>query len=241
MRLSIIIPVYNEQPTVGELLRRVLHVKLPKGIEKEIIIIDDASKDRSYKIALEFKQKFSDRAKIKLLKHNYNHGKGSAVVDGINLASGEVLVIQDADLEYDPKDFEKLLQPIMDGKSQVVYGSRLKNYPLRLIGKKKTPLITHFLGNKFLTIVTELLYQRKVSDMETCYKMFRKEVIKGVKIKAKRFDFEPEFTAKVLKRGYRIREIPIKVTPRGYEEGKKISWRDGFVAMWTLIKYRFRD
>ena len=241
MKLSIIIPVYNEEATIGELLRRVYKARLPKKIEKEIVIVDDASKDNSYKICLNFKQKFSGKIKIKLIKHNTNRGKGSAVVDGINLASGDVVVIQDADLEYDPNDYIKLIDPILAGKADVVFGSRLKNYPLRLFGKKKTPLITHYLGNKFLTLVTEVLYQRKVSDMETCYKMFKKDVLKGINIKAKKFDFEPEFTAKILKKGYRICEVPIKVKPRGYEEGKKISWRDGFTAIWTLVKYRITD
>ena len=241
MKLSIIIPVYNEEATIGELLRRVYKARLPKKIEKEIVIVDDASKDNSYKICLNFKQKFSGKIKIKLIKHNTNRGKGSAVVDGINLASGDVVVIQDADLEYDPNDYIKLIDPILAGKADVVFGSRLKNYPLRLFGKKKTPLVTHYLGNKFLTLVTEVLYQRKVSDMETCYKMFKKDVLKGINIKAKKFDFEPEFTAKILKKGYRICEVPIKVKPRGYEEGKKISWRDGFTAIWTLVKYRITD
>ncbi|KKQ56839.1 MAG: hypothetical protein US75_C0002G0037 [Candidatus Woesebacteria bacterium GW2011_GWC1_38_13] len=241
MKLSIIIPVYNEEATIGELLRRVYKARLPKKIEKEIVIVDDASKDNSYNICLNFKQKFSGKIKIKLIKHNTNRGKGSAVVDGINLASGDVVVIQDADLEYDPNDYIKLIDPILAGKADVVFGSRLKNYPLRLFGKKKTPLITHYLGNKFLTLVTEVLYQRKVSDMETCYKMFKKDVLKGINIKAKKFDFEPEFTAKILKKGYRICEVPIKVKPRGYEEGKKISWRDGFTAIWTLVKYRITD
>jgi len=241
MKLSVIIPVYNEEKTVEELLKKVLEARLQNNIKKEIIVVDDASKDRSYEKILNFKQKFNKDTTIKVLRHNFNRGKGSAVIDGINLASGDVVVIQDADLEYDPNDFEKLLKPIIDGKSEVVFGTRLKNYPLRLFGKKKTPLVTHFLGNRFLTIITELLYQRKVSDMETCYKMFKREVIKDIKIKAKRFEFEPEFTAKVLKKRYKIYEIPIKVTPRGYEEGKKISWRDGFIALWTLVKYRFID
>jgi len=241
MKLSIIIPVYNEEATIGELLMRVYKAHLPKKIEKEIVIVDDASKDRSYNICLNFKQKYSGKIKTKLIKHNLNSGKGSAVVDGLNLSSGDIVVIQDADLEYDPQDYNKLLAPILNGKTEVVYGSRLKHYPLRLYGSKKTPLIAHYLGNKFLTLITEILYQKKVSDMETCYKMFKREVLKNITIKAKRFDFEPEFTAKILKKGYMIKEVPIKVKPRGYEEGKKISWRDGFLAIWTLVKYRITD
>lgn len=239
MKLSIVIPVYNEQETIKDILKRVADVKFPKNIEKEIIIIDDASKDNSYNYIIAFKNEVKNKILVKILKHGVNQGKGTSVVDGINLSNGEVIVVQDADLEYDPNDLIRLLNPIIEGKSDVVYGSRLKHYPLKLFGSKRTPLIAHYLGNKFLTFMTEILYQRKVSDMETCYKMFRKEVLKGIDIKAKRFDFEPEFTAKILKRGYKILEVPIKVKPRGYDEGKKISWKDGFIALWTLVKYRF--
>ena len=241
MKLSIIIPVFNEEKTIEEIVNRVVKSSLPKRIEKEIIIVDDASVDKSYEKCLRLKQRLEGKISIKLLKHNTNYGKGVAVRDGINLSSGDLVVIQDADLEYDPDDYGRLLVPIIDGKADVVYGTRLKHYPLRLFGRKKTPLITHFLGNKFLSLMTMVLYQKKVSDMETCYKMFRKSVLKDIKIKAKRFDFEPEFTAKILKKGFKIYEIPIKVAPRGYDEGKKISWKDGFIALWTLFKYRFVD
>ncbi len=241
MKLSIIVPVYNEEATINEILQKVVAASLPKKVQKEIIIVDDASKDNSYMKALNFKQGHEGTLTIKIIKHNTNKGKGTAVVDGINLSSGDLVVIQDADLEYDPNDYVKLIDPLLTGKADVVYGTRLKNYPLRLFGEKRTPLVLHYLGNKFLTLVTEILYQKKVSDMETCYKMFKKDVLKDIKIKAKRFDFEPEFTAKVLKRGYKIYEVPIRVKPRGYDEGKKISWRDGFTAIWTLIKYRFVD
>ena len=241
MKLSIIIPVYNEENTVEELLRRVINSPLPKKVVKEVVIVDDASKDSSYKKILNFKHQKDGNFKIKVIRHNFNHGKGSAVLDGYNLATGDIVIIQDADLEYDPKDYQKLIEPIIDGGYDVVFGTRLKNYPLKLFGRKKTPLITHYLGNRFLTLVTEILYGRRISDMETCYKVFRKNVLEGIDIKAKRFDFEPEFTAKILKKGYKIKEIPIKVNPRGYDEGKKISWRDGFIALWTLVKYRFID
>lgn len=241
MKLSIIVPVYNEEVTISEILLRVVEAPLPKKVHKEIVIVDDASKDGSYIKALNFKQEHEGALTIKLIKHNTNKGKGAAVVDGINLSSGEIVVIQDADLEYDPNDYVKLIEPLISGKADVVYGTRLKNYPLRLFGEKRTPLVLHYLGNKFLTLITEILYQRKVSDMETCYKMFKRDVLKEIRIKAKRFDFEPEFTAKVLKRGYKIYEVPIKVKPRGYDEGKKISWKDGFTAFWTLVKYRFVD
>ena len=241
MKLSIIIPVYNEEPTIETLLSKVLSAKLPAKVDREIVIVDDASKDLSYDKILKFKTALDKKISTKVIRHNFNQGKGVAVVDGINLSTGDFIVIQDADLEYDPDDYQKLIKPLMDRKTDVVFGTRLKNYPLKLFGKNKTPLVSHYLGNKFLTLVTEILYQRKVSDMETCYKMFRREVIKNITIHAKRFDFEPEFTAKIIKKGFRIFEVPIKVKPRGYAEGKKIFWKDGFVALWTLIKYRFVD
>lgn len=241
MKLSIIIPVYNEERTISEILNRVMKARLPDKVSREIVVVDDASKDNSYKLCLLFKQKFGEKVKFKIIRHNTNRGKGASVVDGMNLSSGDVILIQDADLEYDPNDYERLIGPIIKGKSNVVYGTRLKHYPLHLFGRKKTPLVAHYFGNKLLTFVTSILYQRKVSDMETCYKVFNREVIKGMNLRSKRFDFEPEFTAKVLKAGYKIFEIPIKVHPRGYDEGKKISWIDGFVALWTLIKYRFVD
>jgi dolichol-phosphate mannosyltransferase len=235
MKLSIIIPVYNEEKTIEEILRQVSAVKLP-GVDREIIVVDDSSNDKSKEKIQNIQLKG-----IKLIIHKENQGKGAAVVTGIKKSKGDIILIQDADLEYDPNDYPKLLKPIMSGKAEVVYGSRLKNYPLRFTGKKKTPLITHYLGNRFLTFITNVLYGNDLSDMETCYKVFRREVVKGIEIKAKRFDFEPEFTAKIMKRGIKIHEVPIKVKPRGYDEGKKITWKDGFIAVWTLLKYRFVD
>src|SRR4030043_205750 len=240
MKLSIIIPVYNEENTIAEILKKIKSVKLPSRINKEIIVVDDGSNDASI---LEVKKaminlKIRD---LKLIRHATNMGKGSAIRTGIKKATGGIIIIQDADLEYNPNDYTRLLEPILNGKSKVVYGSRLKHYPLRISGSKKTPLITHYLGNKLLTLFTNILYGNGVTDMETCYKVFKKEVIKDVNINAKRFDFEPEITAKILKKGFKIYEIPIKVNPRGYDEGKKISWKEGFVAVWTLLKYRFID
>lgn len=240
MKLSIIIPVYNEEATIFEILRRVSGVKLPANMSKEIIVVDDGSKDNSKFKILNSKLKLKIK-NFKFLQHRVNRGKGAAVRTGLRYATGDIILIQDADLEYDPNDYPKLLKPIIEGKSEVVYGSRLKHYPLKFFGKKRTPFITHYFGNKFLTFVTKLLYGDGVSDMETCYKVVRREVLKGIKINAKRFDFEPEITAKIMKRGFKIYEIPIRVNPRGYEEGKKISWKDGFIALWTLLKYRFID
>jgi glycosyltransferase involved in cell wall biosynthesis len=234
MKLSIIIPVFNEQKTVKDLISAVKKQKLPQGLEKEIIVVDDGSTDKTRELLKKLKG-------IKLYVHKINKGKGSAAKSGFENAKGDIYLIQDADLEYDPKYYPKLLKPILQGKANVVYGSRLKDYPLRIAGSKRTPLISHYLGNKFLTFLTNLLYGESVTDMETCYKVFKKEVVKDMEINARRFDLEPEITAKILKRGYKIHEVPIKVKPRGYDEGKKISWKDGFVAVWTLLKYKFID
>jgi glycosyltransferase involved in cell wall biosynthesis len=241
MKLSIIIPVYNEEKTIDELLKRVVKVRLPKGIIKEIIVVDDGSYDDSRLKVSSFAKATKDKQNFKIVVHQVNQGKGAAVQTGIKNALGDILVIQDADLEYDPNDYSRMIKPILEKKTQIVYGSRLKNYPLRIIGKRTTPLIAHYIGNKLLTFITNILYGDGVTDMETCYKVFTKEVIKDIKLKSKRFDFEPEITSKFLKKGYKILEVPIKVKPRGYDEGKKISWKDGFVALWTLLKYRFID
>jgi glycosyltransferase involved in cell wall biosynthesis len=234
MKLSIIIPTFNEEKTIVRILRQVKKVKLPKGVSREIIVVNDASSDNTV-------NKLKEVGGIRIVHHKKNKGKGAAVRTGIAKARGEVILVQDADLEYSPSDYPRLLKPILSGKAKVVYGSRLKDYPLSIIGRKRTPLVSHFIGNKFLTFITNILYGNKVTDMETCYKVFKKEILDGIQLKARRFDFEPEVTAKILKKGIQIFEIPIKVKPRGYSEGKKISWRDGFIALWTLIKYRFTD
>ncbi len=238
MLLSIVVPAYNEEKTIAIIISRVKEVRLSKGIEIEIIAVDDASTDSTFKVLSNIHLK---KLKLRIFKHKINRGKGAAVKTGFSKANGDLVMIQDADLEYDPSYIPKLIEPILKGKAKVVYGTRLKNYPLKLSGAKRTPLIAHYLGNKFLSLITNLIYQSGVTDMETGYKVFHKDVIKNLIIESERFDLEPEITAKVLKRGYHIYEIPIKTTPRGYDEGKKITWKDGIRAVFTLIKYRFKD
>ncbi|OGH10397.1 MAG: glycosyl transferase [Candidatus Levybacteria bacterium RIFCSPHIGHO2_01_FULL_36_15] len=234
MKLSIIIPAYNEEKTVGEILTKVQKVDLG-DIKKEIIIVDDGSTDRTTKIAELLSKKDSS---IHLIKHNKNMGKGAAVQAGIKNSKGDIILIQDADLEYDPSDIPELIKPILENKFQVVYGTRLKVKPV-FTGKNKTPFLTHFFGNKLLSMITSFLYSSNISDMETGYKAFDKHILKGIKLQACSFDFEPEITAKILKKGIKIHEINIKTKPRGYEEGKKINTvKDGLKALWTLIKYR---
>jgi dolichol-phosphate mannosyltransferase len=233
MKLSIIIPVFNEENTISQILDLVKEVKLPNGLKKEVIIVNDASTDATTKI-IEKKENF-----FEYVEHINNEGKGSAVKDGIKKSTGDILIIQDADLEYDPKYYSILLEPILTNKCKVVYGTRLKKYPLKIWGSGKTVLPTHLIANKFLTFLTNLLYGSKLTDMETCYKVFTKDVISSISLKAKRFDFEPEITAKILKKGIVIFEVPIVVNPRTYSEGKKIGFLDGIIAIWTIIKYRF--
>lgn len=233
MTLSIVIPVFNEEKTVDQLLKNVLAVKLPLKIKKEIIVIDDGSTDQTRNILNSLKRDFI------LISHDKNKGKGAAVRNGFSQAKGDFIIIQDADLEYNPQDYYSLLEPILMGKSRVVYGTRLVNYPMKLWGENKTVLPTHLIANKFLTKMTNLLYGSNLTDMETCYKLFTREVLPSLDLKSDRFDIEPEITAKILKKGLKILEVPIKVIPRTYSEGKKISWRDGIQAVIILFKYRF--
>lgn len=244
MKLSIIIPVFNEEKTVEEILRKVIEVRLP--LKKEIIVVDDGSTDKTSKVLSKFKNKSLDFArdknlKFKILKYNKNKGKGAAVKTGIRHATGDLVIIQDADLEYSPQYFEKLLKPIFEKDAEVVYGSRLISYPLRLWGKNKTILPIHLIANKFLTLLTNILYSSNLTDMETGYKLFKREVLNGISINSNKFDFEAEVTAKILKRKIPILEVPISVKPRTYKEGKKIGWRDGISAIWTLLRYRVTD
>ena len=232
MKLSIIIPVYNEKDTVAKIIAKVKGVKLPRELEREIIVVDDGSSDESFKIL----EKING---IKLFQHIKNKGKGAAIRTGLGIATGEIVLIQDADLEYDPNDYSRLISPILEGKTKVVYGTRLKTLPLVFRGKRRTPFVSHYLGNSFLSFVTNLLYGASLTDMETCYKVFKREVVGKMRLNSDRFEIEPEITAKILKAGHKILEIPIKTKPRGYDEGKKITWIDGFGAVWSLFKYKF--
>lgn len=229
MKLSIVIPVFNERSTLTEILGQVRAVELP-GIEKEILVVNDGSTDGSAQL-LEEEAKAGD---LQVLHHAQNRGKGAAVRTGIERASGDIILIQDADLEYDPRDYPALIRPIVEKRVAVVYGSRF-------LGPRKAMLFWHMLGNKLLTLATNILFNTILSDMETCYKCFRADIVKGIPLRSRRFEFEPEITAKVLKRGHRIFEVPISYYGREYYEGKKISWRDAPLAFWTLIKYRFVD
>ena len=226
LKLSVIMPVYNERETMAQILKRVRAVDL----EKEIIVVDDGSTDGTRDILRQEEQK----GDLKVFYHPQNMGKGAAIRTGLEHATGDVVIVQDADLEYDPGDYPLLLEPIAEGSSEVVYGSRLW-------GPHKTMCLSFALGNKLLTLITNILYGATLTDMETCYKAFRIEAIKSIPLRARRFEFEPEVTAKVLKRGYHIHEVPISYAGRGHREGKKITWRDGITALWTLIKYRFVD
>ena len=235
MILSIIIPVFNEKKTIKQLLGKVNQVKIPASIKKEIIVIDDCSTDDTTKIL-----KSTRDIKFKYFYHQRNLGKGAAIRSGLTKATGDLIIIQDSDLEYDPGYYPILLKPFREG-AKVVYGTRLLNYPLNLWGKNKTILPLHLIANRFLTTLTNILFGGHLTDMETGYKVFKREVLENIKLNSERFDFESEITAKILKKKIKIVEVPITTKPRSYKEGKKIGWVDGISAIWTLIKYRFTD
>ncbi len=220
-------PVYNEIDTIEEIIRRVQAT----GLAEEILLVDDGSVDGTRDILKEL----DGQDAIKVFFHEHNQGKGAAVRTGIKNATGDVLLIQDADLEYDPRDYPKLLQPLEEGLADVVYGSRFLGAPRRVA------MFWHMVANKLLTLMTNVLYDTILTDMETGYKVFRREVVEDMPLHARRFEFEPEFTAKILKRGVRIFEVPITFNPRDYDEGKKIGMSDAFEAIWALLKYRFVD
>lgn len=227
LKTSVIIPCYNEKSTIEEIVKRVRAIELVY----EIIIVDDGSTDGTREILTQLEELDN----VKIVLHTHNQGKGAAVRTGFDHATGDIFLIQDADLEYDPRDYPKLITPIEEGVSDVVYGSRF------LGGPRKAMFFWNMIANRTLTLVTNILYNAILSDMETCYKVFRAEVIRDIPLRSRRFDFEPEVTAKVLKRGHRIYEVPISYNGREWNEGKKISWKDGVIAMWTLFLYRFTE
>jgi len=224
--LTVVMPVFNERGTVEEIVDRVLAVP----VRIELIAVDDASTDGSRELL----ERLSKEKGFRLLLQDLNRGKGAAVRQGIAAATGDVIIVQDADLEYSPEEYPDLLDLIEKGKADAVFGSRF-------IGRHRCFLFTHYLANLFLNLVTNVLYNTTMTDMETCFKAIRAEVLKGMELKSDRFGIEPEITAKLFKRGARVYEVPITYEGRDYAEGKKITWRDGFPALWTLVKYRFTD
>jgi glycosyltransferase involved in cell wall biosynthesis len=223
--LSVVMPVFNEIRTIDEIIGRVLAVPL----RVELIVVDDCSTDgtREHLVELQKEHGFT------LLLQERNQGKGAALRRGFAAVRGDVVAVQDADLEYSPEEFPELMEFIVDGRADVVYGSRF-------LGRHRVFLFTHYLGNRVLTMLTNVLYNTMLTDMETCYKVMRREVLDGLNLESNGFGIEPEITAKIFRRGYRVYEIPITYDGRGYDEGKKIGWKDGVVALWVLLKYRFR-
>ena len=224
--LSVIMPVYNEEGTIEEIVSRVLAVPLPI----ELIVVDDGSTDKTRALL----SKLAEARQFKVFLQDENRGKGAAVRKGFAEASGDIFIIQDADLEYSPEEYPELIDLIVRGKADAVYGSRF-------LGRHRAFLFTHYLGNRFLTLVTNVLYNTILTDMETCFKAIRADRVRQMTLRSNRFGIEPEITAKLFKMGCRVYEVPITYEGRGYEEGKKISWKDGLEALWVLLKYRVVD
>ena len=224
--LSVVMPVYNERETIEEIIPRVLAVPL----RIELIVVDDGSKDGTRDLLAKLQQQHNFR----LILQPQNGGKGAALRRGFQEVTGDLVIIQDADLEYSPEEYPQLIELICEGRADVVYGSRF-------LGRHRVFLFTHYAGNRLLTLITNVLYNTMLTDMETCYKVMRREVLQSFTLSSNGFGIEPELTAKIFKRGYRVYEVPITYDGRGYEEGKKITWRDGIVALWVLLKYRFTE
>jgi glycosyltransferase involved in cell wall biosynthesis len=224
--LSVVMPVYNERETIEEIIGRVLAVPL----RIELIVVDDCSTDGTRDTL----QRLQPQCGFRLILQERNQGKGAALRRGFGDVTGEIVVIQDADLEYSPEEYPELIDLICSGRADVVYGSRF-------LGRHRVFMFTHYLGNRLLTSITNVLYNTMLTDMETCYKVMRVEVLRSMQLDSSGFGIEPELTAKIFKRHYRVYEVPITYDGRGYEEGKKITWRDGFTALWILLKYRFTE
>ena len=225
--MSVVIPAYNEEDTIGVVIDRVLQ----QDYDLEVIVIDDGSTDGTRRVLESIKD---NRVRISI--QDANRGKGAALRKGFEMATGEIIIIQDADLEYNPGEYEKLLDPILDGRADVVYGSRFLGGPHRVL------FFWHYVGNKFLTLLSNMMTNLNLTDMETCYKVFRSHVLRDLRLRCNRFGFEPEITAKISRLNkYKIYEIPISYSGRDYSEGKKITWKDGFAALWYIIKFRFMD
>ena len=246
MTVSVVIPVYNERAYIEQVLLRVQAVDL----EKEVLVIDDGSTDGTRELLHDFEQAQAAGQRevpvqngrallplenIRFIFQDRNQGKGAAMRRGFEMVNGDVVLVQDADLEYDPKDYHKLLEPIFDGRADVVYGSRF------LGGPQRVHYFWHYVGNKFLTLLSDMLTNLKLTDMETCYKVFRREVVQSFRLKSDRFGFEPECTAKVARGNWRIYEVPISYSGRTYAEGKKITWKDGFATLWYILRYNLFD
>jgi glycosyltransferase involved in cell wall biosynthesis len=233
VRLSIVIPVYNEAESLTEVLRRVWAVDV--GMDKEIILVDDYSTDGTRDLYEGIKAEYGpDR--LKVFFHERNRGKGAALRTGFAQVSGDIVLVQDADLEYDPADYPNLLRPIVEGKADVVYGSRFVGGEAH-----RVHMFWHMVGNRFLTLLSNMMTNLNLTDMETCYKVFRADVLSRIRIRSNRFDFEPEITAKVARNGFRVYEVGISYAGRSYDEGKKITWRDGLHALWSIFRFRFFD